>query len=514
MKLKHFIILPMFFMLNNSCFALDFGNISPINPLDKNANAVQEVVQIPAFDLKRATLTRNDIKNQYTIAMDKFINSNIRASYEDFKILIESLPPSDYVYMRFSQEMASIGFFNLAELAISKIQDSEISSLLVEDVKRFYFPSYNLNRKDQIYFGEIYSNIMYNDQSREATAELLKQTSLLADCDYANYLVAFGSMKNGDIKQAKKYINEAISKNPQNLNYKRLKAEILAQSDNSKEALSSLNEIKFKELNTVIFDRELHSTEQYILYKTAKNDYWKKYHLAYYYYDKEELNKAIMTLQTSISGKKSINKEVYALSAKVYFDMKEYEKAQDYALKAVDIDSSNSLSLIILGDCAYRNKNYDEAQKYYKKAAGKDSTFESQIKLARTYQQQNNIQKAKDIYSKILKVSSKIYEAYYQMALLEKDREITYLKKAISINPNFKDGWLDLARTEINKDNFEKALSYLNIAKYIDDNDYRYYYYNGLVLKNKGLSAAANKSFEQCINLNPEYTPAKEELNI
>ena len=512
--MKKIILISVLLFVGNFSFALDFKGINPVDPLENSAQTYQQNVQIPAFDLKRATLTRNEIKNQYTIAMDKFINSNIRASYEDFKVLIESLPPSDYIYMRFSQEMASIGFFNLAELAMSKIQDKEISCLLVEDVKNFYFPAYSLTRKDQIYFGEIYSNILYNDQSVEATAELLKHSSILADSDYANYLVAFGSMKNGDIKQAKKYINDAISKNPKNLNYKRLKAEILSQSDNSKDAINNLKVITDNDIKTVLFDKELHSSEQYILYKSAKNEYIKKYHLAYYYYDKDELNKALGTLQTSISGKKNINKDVFALTARVYYDMKEYEKAQDYALKALDIDNKLSLPLIIMGDCAFRKKDYNSAQKYYKKALSKDSSQEAQIKLAKTYQALKNNAKAKDIYSKILKVSSKNYEAYYQMALLEKDRELPYLKKSIAINPNFKDGWIDMARLEIDKDNYEKAVSYLGIAKYIDDNDYRYYYYNGLVLKNKGLKAEASKSFERSLNLNPEYTPAKEELNI
>ena len=72
-------------------------------------------------------------------------------------------------------------------------------------------------------------------------------------------------------------------------------------------------------------------------------------------------------MQTSISGKKNINKEVYALTAKVYYDMKEYEKAQDYALKALDIDKNNSMAMLILGDCASRSKNFELAQKYYKK---------------------------------------------------------------------------------------------------------------------------------------------------
>jgi tetratricopeptide (TPR) repeat protein len=226
--------------------AFDIKGINPVNPLDNTTGTYQQEVEIPVFELKRATLTKNAIKNQYKIAMDKFINSNIRSSYSDFRVLIDSITPNDYVYMRFTQEMASIGFFNLAELAMSKIQDEELASLLENDVKRFYFPAGNLTQKDQFYLAEVYSNIMYNDQSREATSELMKHSTLLLESDYANYLVAFGSMKNGDIKQAKKYINAAISKNPKNLNYKRLKGEILSLSDNPKEAIAIIDDLDKK----------------------------------------------------------------------------------------------------------------------------------------------------------------------------------------------------------------------------------------------------------------------------
>lgn len=497
-----------------SAFGFDMNGIELINPLENNQSTYLEEINQPSFDLKKMSLTKNSIKNQYTIAMDKFMQSNVRSSYRDFQILIDNVMPNDYIYMRLSKEMASIGFFSLAELAISKIADNSVSSLLEEDVKNFYFPNYTLTHKDQIYLAEIYANIMYNDQSQEATGELLKQTTLLLESDYANYLVAFGSLKNGDIKQAQKSIDEAISKNPKNINYKRLRAEIYAQSDKPQDGLKYLSDLDSKVINTVIFDKELHSSQQYILYKAAKNDYWKKYYLAYYYYDEGELNKAIRVLQSSISGKKNINKEVYALTAQVYFDMKEFEKAQDYALKSVDIDKSNVMALIVLGDIAFRNKDYKLAANYYKKASGKDSSYNSEIKLAKTYQKLNNLKKAKDIYSKVLKASSSAYEAYYQMALLEKDREIAYLKKAVAINPAFRDGWIDLARIEIDKENYDGALSFLGVVKHIDEKDFRYYYYLGLVLKNKGLTAEAHKNFEKSLNLNPDYSLAKEELSI
>ena len=514
-KSKIFVIVSVTAMMfMQYAAALDLGGIKPVNPLDPRPGTYQDVVNQPSYVLKKGTLSRNAIKNHYTIAMEKFMQSNVRSSYQDFKMLIETVVPSDYVYMRLTQEMASIGFFSLAELSMSRIQDNQISGLLEEDVKNYYFPSYKLNNKDQLYLAEIYSNIMYNEQSKEATNELMKQTKLLTDSDYANYLVAFGSMKNGDIEQAEKSIDIAIDKNPKNINYKRLRAEIYSQSNKPKIALKYLNELNSANINTVVFDTELHSSGQYILYKAATNDYLKKYHLAYYYYDEGELAKALRVLQTSISGKKNINKDVFALTSMVYFDMKEFEKAQDYALKAIDIDSANSEALIVLGKIALRNNDLSKAETYFKKASAKDKTHTAEIKLAEVYQKQNNVKKAKEIYSKILRVSSKAYEAYYKMALLEHDREEAYLKKTIAINPNFQDGWLDLARVEINKGAYDNALSYLGIAKYIDENDYRYYYYLGLLLKGKGLTDDAKRNFETCLNMNPDYEPAKKELKI
>lgn len=511
---KYLVFSMLLSMTLQPALALDFGTIKPVNPLENNQSTYLETISQPTYDLKRGTLTKNSIKNQYTIAMDKFMQSNVRSSYQDFRMLIENIQPSDYIYMRLIQEMASIGFFNLAELAMSKIQDDEVASLLEEDVKNFYFPSYKLTHKDQIYLAEIYSNIMYNDQSREATAELMKQSSLLSESDYANYLAAFGSMKNGNVKQAEKFIDSAISKNPKNINYKRLKAEILAQSGKPQDGVKALNDLESSEINTIVFDNELHSSQQYILYKAAKNDYWKKYHLAYYYYYEGEYNKALRVLQASISGKKNINKEVYALTSLVYFKLKEFEKAQDYALKSIDIDQANYRALVVLGDIAFRNKDYKLAEGYYKRACGKDSSHSAEIKLAQVYQKMNNIKKAKELYSKVLRVASNSYEAYYQMALLEKDREVTYLKKAVAINPNFSAGWIDLARISINQEDFDKAQTFLGIAKYIDETDFRYYYYLGLVLKNKGLTADARKNFEKSLDLNPDYDLAKEELSI
>lgn len=487
-----------------------YARIQPANPLNK-----QPSHNFIFLEPQKATLTKNDIYNQYAIGLNRFMQSNVRSAYADFNVLIESINPSDYAYLHLATKMADIGFFNLAELSLGKVKDKDISDLLTEEIKRFYFPYAKLTRQDEIYLGEIFSNIIYNDQSREATAELVKNTVLMQGSDYANYLASLGSLKSGNFENALKYIDTAISKNPSNMNYSRLKAEILSQGKKPKDALKIVDAIKEQPFITAEYVTKINSLEQYILYKTGKNESIKNYHLGYYYYYEKELSKALRTLQGAVSTKKKSNKDVYALLSRVYYDMKEYEKAEDFALKAYKLNKRNATALMVLGDINFRNKDYKTALKYYESAASKEKASQiPQIKTAETYQMLDKDKKSKEIIAKILKTRSDCAEAYYYMALFDKDREVNYLKRAISINLSYKDAWIDLARVEIEKQNFRQAKFYLSIAGYIDENDFRYYYYQGLIAKAEGQTENASANFKRSLKLNPDYTPAKEELNI
>ena len=123
-------------------------------------------------------------------------------------------------------------------------------------------------------------------------------------------------------------------------------------------------------------------------------------------------------------------------------------------------------------------------------------------------------QKSKDILSKVLKTHSDCAEAYYYMALYDKDREIPYLKKSLAINITYKDAWIDIARVEIERQNLRLAKKYLAIAKYIDENDFRYYYYQGVISKSEGFDGDAKSNFQKSLMLNPDFDLAKEELSI
>ena len=303
--------------------------------------------------------------------------------------------------------------------------------------------------------------------------------------------------------------------NPQNLNYKKLKAEILSQGKKPKDAIKMVDYIKSQKLYSADFARKVNSLEQYVLYKSEKNYSEKMYHLGFYYYYENELAKSMRTLQSALTSKKKHNKKVYAVLSRVYYNMQEFEKAQDTAMKAHKMDSGNSMVLLVLGDLSYRTGDYKTALKYYRDAESKDKTSSVfSLKVAQTYEKLGKEKKAYELYEKILKTYSDCWTAYYKIALKDKSKEIAYLKKAIALNMNFKEAWIDLGRVEIERGNYFDARKYLGVAHYIDENDFRYYYYQGLIAKSQGMKQDAKSYFKKSLMLNPDYAPAKEELNI
>lgn len=508
--MKHFsLAIIMVCLMAAPTFCEGFDVLSPANPIF--AQPVQS--NTIALPIKKATLTHNNVHNQYALAFDRFTRSNIKSAYGDFKILIDTMTPNDYAYLNMAKNMADIGFFDLSDLAASKVEDKDISGLLYEDIKLYYFPSNKLKKEDELYLAEIFSNIIYNDQSKEATEELIKNTDLLSSCDYANYIAALGYLRSNDFINAEAYINAAIKQNSQNLNYQKLKAEILSQSKKPQNAMKIVNFIKSQKLYTIDFTNKVLSIEQYVLYKSKKNYSEKMYHLGCYYYYENEPVKAIRTLQSALSNKKKLNKDVYAMLSRVYYDTSDFEKALDSAIKSDKLGGDNAIALLVLGDLKYRDKDYKSALKYYQKAESRDKmSYVPSIRIAQTYEQLGQSKKAQDIYKKLLKNYDNCYMAYYKVALYDKSRETAMLKKAISININFYDAWIELAKSAIEKDDYINAKQYLRVANYIDDTDYKCPYYQGILAKKQGLDA--KPYFEKALKYNPDYEPAKEELNI
>lgn len=495
-----------------------FSPLKTINPDGKYQPTSELVIDLTEFrdNSTKINLSESDTFYHMVSATDRFVQSNIRASWEDFRALIDNSPDNDFVYISLANKMADLGFFDLANLAKSKIRDKSISNVSTDAMERFYYPRRKLSLEDELFLAEIYSNILYNNQSSEATNELLGKETLLSNSDYANYLVALGSYKSDFYSRAKKYINIATIQNPNNLNYQKLKAEILAGNGDSEDALKVIEELKKQSLNSYEYERKIKSLEQFILYKISKDEKTKNYHLGYYYYFENDGPKAVRTLQGALSQKgKTNNGEIYALMSEIYLSINEFEKASDTAKKACKIKGNLSKALTTLGDLSYKNGNYKQALNYYKQASVSDKKdYMPFVKEAQAYQKLSNVKKANEIYTKILKAHSDSWEAYYNVALLDKEKETIYLKKALAINPLFENAWIELSRGEIAKGNYDAAQKYLSNAYYIDENDFRYYYYQGQINNSIGDLNQAKFNFKKCLKINAKCKEAQDALNI
>lgn len=517
------VILGAILMLSLSkCSAQDA--FSPLKVIDTNAtpNSTSELTidlsktNAPAGpSTLKISLTENDAFSSLANAEDKFVQCNIRAAWDDFRALINDAPDNDFIYMALANKMSDLGLFDLANLATSKIKDKDLTYISTDAMKRFYYPRRKLKQDTEITLAEAYSNIIYNNQSSEATNELLKNEATLSDYDYANYIIALGSYKSGLYPRAAKYINIALLQDPSNLNYQKLKAQILVEIDEPQEAIKTVENLKKQNLYSYEYERKVKSLEQFVLYKTQKQECAKNYHLGYYYYLENDPSKALRTLQTALNSKGRGDKGIVnGLMSEIYLSMNEFEKAADTAQKAYKSNNNDTKALITLGDLSYKNNNYKKALAYYKHAASTDKkSYISFVKEAKTYQKLNNEKKAKEIYTKLLKTHSESWEAYYNAALLDKEKYPVYVKKALAVNPMFEDGWIELAKTNIDSGNYEIAQKYLYNAFYIDENDYRYYYYQGLVCNNSGDAEQAKYNFKKCLKLNSNFKDAQSALN-
>ena len=361
--------------------SLILASVTTVNADEVKQLKVKAETNVANMDM---VIKDNFVKSKYASAENRFAQNNIKASYDDFNDLIQRASHDDYVFLVYGMKMAEYGFFDLSDALIKKLDSNVFTASYVKDLRRYYYPSGMVKQKDIIYLADAYSNIMYNNMAIETTSELLNSNQA-SESDYKNYLISLGYYKSNNLQQALKYINNAIVENDTNVNYLTLKAKILADLNKPKQALKVLDKIKKTEFATVDFQQKVRAVEEYILYKTAKDEPLKDYHLAYYYHLQDKSLLATKVLQSSILQAKQYSPMIYSLLGKIYYDNDEELKAQEFASRAYREDNDNYLAAITLADVSYNNRKYEDALKYYKKAQRLTKDAEPDIGVAKTY---------------------------------------------------------------------------------------------------------------------------------
>lgn len=446
----------------------------------------------------------NFVKAKFASAENRFAQSNVKASYDDFNDLIQRASHDDYVFLVYGMKMAEYGFFDLSDALIAKLDDNSFTSSYVSDIKKYYYPSAMVNPKDVVYLADAYSNIMYNNMAIETTSELLNSNQA-SESDYKNYLIALGYYKSNNLPLALKYINNALVENDVNINYLALKAKILADSNKSAQALKVLAKIKKADFKTVDFQRKVRAIEEYVLYRTAKAEALKDYHLAYYYHLQNKSLLATKVLQSAVLHAKQYSPLVFSLLGRIYYENEEPLKAQEFASRAFREDRNNYLASLTLADVSYDNRKYEDSLKYYKHAKKLTKDIEPSVGMAKTYLAMEKDKKSKKIYEKLLKKNQFDEDLLVNSLQVFPQKSDYYMPRVASIDISNNDIWLGLANMAIRDKNFNMAATYLNNSYYIDANNFRYYYYLSLVLRAKGDNELAQQSLIRCSRLNSDY---------
>ncbi len=446
----------------------------------------------------------NFVKAKYASAENRFLQGNIKASHDDFADLVAKASHDDYVFLAYAMKMAEYGFFDLSEELISKLDNNLYTKNYVKDIRKYYYPTGMTQLKDTLYLSDAYAGIVYNNLAIETTSELLNSVQA-NESDYKNYLIALGYYKSNNLVQALKYINNAINENDVNVNYKILKAKILADSDKSKQALKIIAKIKKTEFNTIDFQNKIRAAEEYVLYKTSKDEPLKDYHLSFYYHLQEKSLLATKVLQSAILQAKSYTPQIFALLSRIYYENDEPFKALDFAQRAYKDDRGNYMAVLTLADINFDDRKFDDALKYYKAAKKLTKEVAPSVGIAKSYYALEQDKKTKKIYNKLLKRMSYDEDLLIGALKVFPQRAYDYLPAVVSVDITNNDVWLGLANLAIKDENYSMAETYLNNSYYIDENNFKYYYYLSQVLKAKGEFEKSNISLIKCATLNSNY---------
>lgn len=472
MQLKHKLTYSIIFsiLLSNNVFAEEHQEAVFSTDIVKN---------------QERTISNNEFKKAYLESINKFENLNIKIAYDDFSKLIEKNKSNDFYLLLLASKTAEYGLFDLSDKAFNSIKDKDILGANLNDIKSFYYPKESMSAEDNLILAEISSNIMYNDQAKESTTELSQYQRYINDYDYASYLMALGYFKQNDTPNAKKYISKAVKMNPENISYKILEAKIYSGDKKGKISKKIIKDIKSQNITTASLLDKINSSEEYIMYLISQKQFDKNFHLGMYYFAEKNYVKASRVFQSSINNKnKKDNAKLYSMLARCSYEQGDYPKALEYSQKAIKITKNNSNCSLVMGDLKTKEGDLKNAIRYYNQASASKTLKQiSEEKSASAYSKISGTKRSNDIYKNIIKEYPNSYISYYRLGLSSSENNIEYLKKALALNIMYQDAWIDLAIVMIEKGDLTLAKKYLAIANYLDDKNYRYYYYQNLLKK-------------------------------
>lgn len=464
-------------------------------------------------------LSNLESKKYLKDAYEYYVKGDIDCAIVNFEKAFELTPVNDdYLNIDYANKLASLGLFTLAKNRLGNIYDHQIWEGKIEVLYKMYLPKVPPGFSDEKLFASILAQSSYNPDY--INMEIVKDTleaPIYSQSDYVNYLLAKVYFAKNDNKKAGQYINKAISINSNNYLYRILKVNILASKQNYASALAELDKLSMENINDRELSYGIKLHKVYLLSKKAHNPQVKNYYLAKFYLMSDQPQKAKELVLENIKGRSS--SQDYNLLGNIYFDLMDLEQAQGAYKKAISIDKTDFPSLEGVGNLHYVRQEYNEALRNYSEAFRYNRKSDRlMLKIANCHRDMSNDKEALRAYYQALEINLQNYYALYNIAEINgrygKSGSLKGVyKQILSINPNFASAWIGLVRLALIEKNTFLARQYLMGVSHIERLNPIYYYYSGLIEVMDENYSYARRDFNMALQLNPNYTPAKVELD-
>ncbi|MBE7705800.1 MAG: hypothetical protein E7Z91_00950 [Cyanobacteria bacterium SIG30] len=503
--MRKIIILIFILFLNFSAFAQTNVDTSFF---DLN-NIVDSILK---YSESEQTNKQNEL---FIDATNKFQQGNVVSAYEKYQEFI-NITENDFGLLNLSKSLYEIGFFSLAENALSKITHKDRLNKHINDLKQAYKNSYPLTKDEEIYLAKAYASVNFYNLAQEVAYEF-NQNNILQGSDWADFILAQAQVKTKQYKTALNTIEKAIKKNPDNNLYLSYKLKILIYQNDYKKALKFIKELEKNNLITTSFINDFSIQKKDIeknLAKTNEDKLLRQIDIAYL---ENDTYSAIKYANEILEiNKNSVN----ALTTLGFCELKlkNIEEAKKYAQLAYEINKKHSKTLELKGDIEFIDFKYLNALKYYQKSYSKDKNtlVLNKILLSSVFAKNNE---AINKYMKIMeKNKSNQFLEFYDIAVSNSKylpNEKTnlsneYLKKSIVMNPFWEESWLEFAKNEIQKDKILFATNTLDSISINKKLGYNFYYVKALLEYKLGNLDETIKNLDYSVKLNPNFIPAKQ----
>lgn len=293
-----------------------------------------------------------------------------------------------------------------------------------------------------------------------------------------------------------KQLTERIQKDTNNAELYFLRANLLLQANEAREAMTNYAKaIEKDSLNPAY-------------YLAAADLYFKA----------EQVPSAAALLMHATKTLKKPNADVFAELGKYYFYGAKYEQANQFLDNALQLDNKRPDVFFWKAMCLKDQKQLQPAITNFKKSIQLNpQSYNAYMMLAQTLAELKDKQ-CITYYEKAFAIDSTKSEALYGKAMFwqntgDTDLAINAYKNLITHDPQFQDAYYNVGYIYFLQKKYPEAQKHFELAIRVSPAFAKAYYMRGLCSENQNKPAEARADYKRALNFDPKLTLALEALN-